>query len=244
MRRNIIMTSLVILVVAASSFYAAIMFGYFNVKDIEINGIIKLNKSELLKAANISKGGNIFLYDVSEIEKALLLNPYVKNASVKREFPDKLSVDIMERMELFCIPYMGSYVIIDEEGNVLRVENDINNLDRPILSGIEMENFKIGNKIKLGKKDVMPKLLELLNACSGSNILENISEIGIDKKGGIRLYTMTGVVVLLGDVQKLDYKIPLLKAILIDLYKKNINYGAIDMRYNGYPVYKQTLEGE
>lgn len=244
MRKNIIMTALVILVVAVSSFYTAIMFGYFNVKDIEVNGIIKLNKGELLKASGIAKGGNIFLYDLSEIEKALQGNPYVKNVKAKREFPDKLTIDVMERMELFCIPYMGSYVIIDEEGNVLRVENDINNLDRPILSGIEMENFKIGNNIKLGKKDVMPKLLELLNTCSGSNILENISEIGIDKKGDIRLYTMTGVVVLLGDAQKLDYKIPLLKAILIDLYKKNINYGVIDMRYNGYPVYKQTLDGE
>ncbi len=239
MKKKILLFFLTFFAVASLAFYAAVKFGYFNVKSINVNGLIKLKAENVIGFSGIEKGQNIITVKKSKMRESLLKHPYIKDVYIEKDLPDSMDINIIERMEFFCVPYMGSYVIIDEEGMALRVENDITNLDRPILTGIDLDGFKIGKKIYMKDEDVLQRLLNLLNACLGSDILENISEINIDEESRIRLYTYRGIVVLVGEGENLGYKIPILKEILTDLYKKNINYGIIDMKHNGYPVYRQ-----
>ena len=225
--------------VLSSTLYAAVKFGYFNIKNINVNGLVKLKAENVIRISGVKNDQNIITMKQSKVRESLMKNPYIKDAYIEKNFPSGMDINIIERMEFFCVPYMGAYIIIDEEGMALRVENDINNLDRPILTGIDLDGFKIGKKISIKNEDILQRLLNLLNACIGSDILENISEINIDEKSQIRLRTYRGIVVLIGEGENLEYKIPFLKEILTDLYKKNINYGIIDMKHNGYPVYRQ-----
>ncbi|SHH12313.1 cell division protein FtsQ/DivIB [Tepidibacter thalassicus] len=230
---------LLLLVLIVSIFgYIFMKTDFLCLKELEIIGQVKLNKEDILNSGKIEMNKNIYMYNLKDIKNNLLKNPYIKDVNIKIKFPNKMIIDLAERVDMCAIPYMGSYVLISEEGTVLKVEEDIKNVDKALLTGINFKNLKVGEKIKLDDSDFLAKILDLINSCNNANILSNISEINVDKNKNIRLYTIQGIEVLLGKGEDVQYKMLALNKILIDLYTRNISKGIVDMRYKGYPVYR------
>lgn len=229
---------LIIIFIISIFGYIFINTDFFSLKELSIVGQVKLNREDILINGKIEMNKNIYMYNLKEVKSNLLKNPYIKDVNIKRKFPNKIIIDLVERVDMCAIPYMGSFVLINEEGIVLKVENDIKNFDKPLLTGIDFTNLKVGEKIQLKDDMLLNRILNLLNSCNNSNVLDNISEINIDKKRNIKLYTLQGIEVLLGKSYDFEYKMLELNKILVDLYTKKLSKGIIDMRYNGYPVYK------
>ena len=53
--------------------------------------------------------------------KSIFQNPYVKMIKINRVLPDKVVIDIIERDIMAYVPYVGSYLNIDEEGMILEI---------------------------------------------------------------------------------------------------------------------------
>ncbi|OPJ56859.1 cell division protein FtsQ/DivIB [Alkalithermobacter paradoxus] len=225
--------------------FMASLFGYifiktdfFALKDLEIVGQVKLNKEEIMLDGKIEMNKNIYMYNIKDVKENIMTNPYVESVNIKRIFPNKIFIDLVERVEICAIPYMGSYIIIDEQGTVLKVEENISNVDKPLLTGVNFDNFNLGKKIDIEDKKLLSKILDLLNSCSSANILGNISEINVDENMNIKLYTLQGIEVLLGQGEDINYKMFQLSKIMVDLHTKDITSGIVDMKFNGYPVYR------
>lgn len=232
-----IITFIMILIICVFG-YILIKTDYFIFKKLNVVGQVKLSRQDVLISGKIEPGKNIYKYSSKEIRKNLLENPYIEDANVKVRLPDNIIIDLKERIAMCAIPYMGSYALINEEGIVLKVEDDLKNVDVPLIGGINLQKLKIGKNVEIKDDDVLKKILDLLNACNNAKILSNISQINIDDNKNIDVYTINGIRVLLGKGENLDYKMTQLNKILIDLYTKNIKVGIVDMRYNSYPVYR------
>ncbi len=218
--------------------YMVMKTDYFTLKKLSVVGPVKLSRQEVLISGKIEPGKNIYKYSSKQIRKNLLANPYIEDANVKIKLPDIIIIDLKERVAMCAIPYMGSYALINEEGVVLKVEEDLKNVDVPLIGGINLQKLKIGQNVELKDHDLLNKILDLLNACNNAKILSNISQINIDDNKNIDIYTINGIRVLLGKGEDLDYKMIELNKILIDLYTKDIKVGIVDMRYESYPVYR------
>lgn len=232
-----IITFIMILIICVFG-YMLIKTDYFTLKKLSVVGQVKLSRQDILISGKIESGKNIYKYSSKQIRKNLLKNPYIEDANVKIKLPDTIVIDLKERVAMCAIPYMGSYALINEEGIVLKVEDDLKNVDVPLIGGINLQKLKIGQNVDLKDADLLNKILDLLNACNNAKILSNISQINIDDNKNIDLYTINGIRVLLGKGDDLDYKMVALNKILIDLYTKNIKGGIVDMRYDSYPVYR------
>ncbi|WFD09149.1 cell division protein FtsQ/DivIB [Tepidibacter hydrothermalis] len=232
-----IITFIMILIICVFG-YMVIETDYFTLKKLSVVGQVKLSRQDILISGKIESGKNIYKYSSKEIRKNLLKNPYIEDANVKIKLPDKIIIDLKERVAMCAIPYMGSYALINEEGIVLKVEDDLKNVDVPLIGGINLQKLKIGQNVDLKDDELLNKILDLLNACNNAKILSNISQINIDNSKNIDLYTINGIRVLLGKGEDLHYKMIELNKILIDLYTKNIKAGIVDMRYDSYPVYR------
>lgn len=229
---------LIISLLGAGIYYLVFMTDIFEVEDVILRGQIDLEREDIIYSGNIEIGRNIFLQPPGSIKKNLSSNPYIESAIVKRSFPNKFLVDIVERREFASIPYMNNYVIINEKGVVLAVRENIE-ADIPILTGVNIETLKLGDVIDFGDEYLKRRIFELLTACKNQNTFGNISEINIYNDGEIKLYTIVGIEVVLGEGEDLDYKMKFLNKILIDLYNKNIRTGVIDMSHGGSPVYRE-----
>ena len=114
----------------------------FQIKTINVNGIQDITKEEILSITSINEGDNIFLISERKIKKAIKDNHFIEDIDIKRSFPSEVNIDVKERVVRGYVPFLGSYLYIDENGRVLDVkENYVKSLS--LVTGLEFDNFKL-----------------------------------------------------------------------------------------------------
>ena len=111
----------VVLLCIGTGVFLFLKSNYFNIKSFSVEGNSYYTDAEVISMAKAKKGVNlIFDAGLSDIKKNLKGNPYFEDIYVKRSLPDKLIISVKERRQTAAIVYGESFVVIDEDGTVLR----------------------------------------------------------------------------------------------------------------------------
>ena len=124
----------------------------FNIAKITVNGNIKLTEEEIINVSGIRKGDNLFDYNASKAEKAILSLSYVENCEVVRSFPDEVHINIREKAGSMAYLSGGIYYYLDEEGYILKTESSLTDTDVMIVSFHTDEStasYTTGDKVDL-----------------------------------------------------------------------------------------------
>jgi cell division protein FtsQ len=119
------------------------------------------------------------------MESRVLSNPKIAKVKVRRSFPDKLVVDISERVPVACIlvtEEIGTKSIaIDAQGIAFACLNQGNPLAEklPVLSGIRFERFQPGQSLPPYLVPLLGDIAELSKLSPSP--LEAFSEIKVQK---------------------------------------------------------------
>ncbi len=120
---------------------------YFNIETIEVLGNSNASKAEIIAAAKIQLGSNIFYEGFKDSEKRILENPYILNVEFKKVLPKKIVISIEERTAVFYGKVNNIYYIIDNKGILLEKRSDIKNKNLVNLIGFNYENCQVGKLI-------------------------------------------------------------------------------------------------
>lgn len=215
--------------------YICISSSIFELKQIDVDGNSKITKSDIIKIGDIETGKNIFKYNLNDVEKKLLVNPYIKYVKVSRKFPDKLVITIKENSEYAIIKEGASYIYIGENGLVLSEQKDIKNKNIPLVSGIEIKNKKLNTKIKINS-DKSNDIILAIDILKKNNMSRKIESIKINKN---KMYMKTddNTNIVLKIDEDIEYNINRLKAILVDLKSNNKKGGNIDLTSKEQAIY-------
>lgn len=215
--------------------YICISSSIFELKQIDVDGNSKITKSDIIKIGDIETGKNIFKYNLNDVEKKLLVNPYIKYVKVSRKFPDKLVITIKENSEYAIIKEGASYIYIGENGLVLSEQKDIKNKNIPLVSGIEIKNKKLNTKIKINS-DKSNDIILAIDTLKNNNMSRKIESIKINKN---KMYMKTddNTNIVLKIDEDIEYNINRLKAILVDLKSNNKKGGNIDLTSKEQAIY-------
>lgn len=215
--------------------YICISSSIFELKQIDVDGNSKITKSDIIKIGDIETGKNIFKYNLNDVEKKLLVNPYIKYVKVSRKFPDKLVITIKENSEYAIIKEGASYIYIGENGLVLSEKKDIKNKNIPLVSGIEIKNKKLNTKIKINSYKSNDIILAI-DTLKNNNMSRKIESIKINKN---KMYMKTddNTNIVLKIDEDIEYNINRLKAILVDLKSNNKKGGNIDLTSKEQAIY-------
>lgn len=128
----------VIFVVLSSSIFS---FSEMGVDYLTTTINLNLSQEEIFNASKLEFGKSIFFVDkssaVKNVEKS---NPYIKVVNIETVFPNKLIFHVAERQELFAVKYENKYLILDDEGKVLKIkDNFINTAENAIL----LDNYDV-----------------------------------------------------------------------------------------------------
>ena len=94
---------------------AAFLFSpFFAVKNIRVENSERFATSDLCERIGLNQGDNAILFNRSKAEDILRQDPYIKDARLVWEFPDTMVISLTERKVRAYVPYMGSYLYIDE----------------------------------------------------------------------------------------------------------------------------------
>ncbi len=123
--------------------------------DVENEGT--LPREQIISAAKLTRGSNIFSISLPEARQALLDIPQVEDAQIQRSLPDTLKITIRERHPIAWLARTRTEadsldhthaLMIDASGIVLKSRSILPEYLRlPIIAGVPTDSLRIGKKI-------------------------------------------------------------------------------------------------
>jgi len=92
----------------------------FSVAGIEVTGARNARVSEILLEQDVYPGRPLVLIRVGRVEEALAADPWVKEVSISRRFPDRVDVQIVEREEVAAVPSGAGWSTVSDDGWIMQ----------------------------------------------------------------------------------------------------------------------------
>lgn len=199
------------------------------VNKIRVHGaFVNVDEAMLHRAVNDVVAGGYFNVDVERVREVVEQLPWVNKASVRRVWPDTLSVSVVEQKPVAISKVAG---LINSNGDVFKPLNKIVPNSLPVFDGDS--NL---NKLMLSQFYEMNKLL--------ATIEHKITYLKIDARHAVEFKLDNGLKVVLGRGDTLNRLDRLLRIYHKILANRINDIDVIDLRYtNGMAIsWKQKLK--
>ena len=144
-----------------ASLYAFLNSDFFALREFEVNGNQYYTPAQIIEMSGLKGGVNLcFETKTRPARDALLADPYIRLAEVKRVFPATVRITLEERREYAAVPYGEQYVLIDRDGMVLRIADSEPVL--PILGNMSIVEMTPGKALQVEQTYLLTDTLSLL----------------------------------------------------------------------------------
>lgn len=242
----VLLLALVVLTVMAMS-------PLYEIKKVNASGSDKYSEDEIIRASGVNLGENgfrgigknikfMFSFRNGNAEKAILDRlPYIKEAKVKFVIPDKIVIKVTDREPHMMVACLGAFLLLDKENYVLdSFKEPVTNY--PVLRGIEFSYYRIGQPLNCNNPDKLGTAVKIVDVIAESDksekyrILDLIKGIDIEDVRNIKLFVNDTLVVNLGDIRDIEYKITFLKEAYFTSIKEET--GLLDFTLGSRPTLK------
>lgn len=247
---------ILVLIITAAAFIA--LSPLFNIKSIVVKGCSRYKSEDIAAMSGMAAGQNAFRYmagspsDILRLrfgkaEKAIQEKcPYIKNIKVRLASPTKISIGITERQPAAFVPYSGTGLVIDNEGDVLQVASGQEKNSLLTIKGLEFDNYQLGKPLPLKDQEPLKKAFDLAEAMEKAD--QNQQQKLFPKLGWIDVGELDKILILLdnrikvnlgdiSDLSDLNYKLDATRLIFSRNIKKE-DKGVLDFTAGENPVYK------
>lgn len=196
----------------------------FDLQEITVEGNTYFTSEQVIERSGMTTGVNvIFGVDKKDIKKELLKDPYVKNVNVRKNYPNKVTLELEERIEAAAVPFTKEYIITDAEGLVLRTTEVEPKL--PILVGLTVKNMEAGKALEVEENAIFSGTLSMIGAMQNSEVYFKKVDIS---KVVVKAYVYDSLVCQ-GMPEDIKNAIQngTLQSLLFELYSKGVEVGTI-----------------
>ncbi len=195
----------------AVGYQRAVAGDALRVNEIRFHGLSRLRPEELLAILPVRRGDHLLLVDPEVTEAALLRDPWVARAEVRRGLPHTLDVDVVERRAVALVDLGGLY-LVDAKGEVFKRAEPGDGLDLPVVTGIERDAWVDRRE---AVEPLLAGALALVTAWAETRLDHPapISEIHVDPDYGTTVITAEGTEIRLGQ-RDLEAKLSRLSRLL------------------------------
>lgn len=206
----------------------------FNLKKINLTGLVTLTNESLQEKLKYNIGQNIFTIDYNEIEKELKENPYIKEIKITKKGINSLNINIKENKIAYYFESEGKLKAINNEGIIVEELDSLEGRNLIMLTGADLTEKTVGDKVtdNPNLKNVLEKFYQIIELMPQEYVF---SKIDIKDINNIVCY-IGNVEIIIGDITNLADKMNLA---LNAIEQGVISKGYIDMSFNGPPVIKQ-----
>lgn len=162
--------------------------GRYRVKTIRIDGARLLSSEQIVQAAGVTNTDHIFFLSAGRIAERVLTLPYVKNCTVRRTFPDMVTIAISERTPVATLMVHNHPFEIDAEMKVLRELGPNEPHIGPLISQIpDLGDIDAGAQLQ---QVSLRTALDVWSAFSRTDMASEVtvSEIAAPGPNSIRMY--------------------------------------------------------
>lgn len=112
---------LVLIIVALSGLAAWILFRspLFSIRHLDISGAVQADPQADLAGAGVAIGRPMVAADLAAASERLLADPWIAQAIIHRDWPDRITVDLVERVAAGSVECVSTVVVAAADGTVL-----------------------------------------------------------------------------------------------------------------------------
>ena len=155
---------------------------YMKLENVEIHGVDEGMKNELLQICGLTSGQGLLSLNLESLRKKIKKHPWVRTATVERRFPHTLIVQV-EKEEPMILVLLDQLFYMNGQGRLFKPVLPADEMDFPILTGLSGTEADQREKL-----DQTVHVLNVLKAEEDRWSFQNLSEIHLNKNGGISLY--------------------------------------------------------
>ena len=233
-KRRRILKLLLFVLVLTLLYLITFKTSFFNIKYIQVVGNHKMDYNKLVKTSMCIEGENIFKINKKLGEESLNRLPYIKQSKIKRKLPKGIIIEIQEREEVAIIPYIGSFVYIDEEGYILSIGEKNGEIKLPQIFGLDLINLEAGENLFEQLED--DNVMDFIVLSKQAKLLSLMKYINFSDNNNIRIELNNGIKIVFGPIDNIKYKLNFLLKILEDVEKKGIDVKQILLNKGENPI--------
>lgn len=184
---------------------AAIIAGcvvFFRVDTITVAGNSRYTAEQIIDAAEVERGDNLFTLDKFKISKQILTRlPYVASVSITRSLPDALDIKVSECAGAASLEGEGAYWILNAGGKFVERTDAAGAASVPPVTGLTAVAPIVGTKLEVPEEQEL-KLAAL------TKLMAALEARGMAAQ--VQSYDLTAVnVVLVGYAGRFTLKLPM-----------------------------------
>ncbi len=241
--RKAILSLFMLFIVAIVGFVLAVTV-FFKIDTIKAKGSGVYPQKIIIENSGVQVGDSLLLVSEKNISENLFFNlPYVGSVTIEKDLPSTLVINITDTVASAAISNnRGSYILINDEGKVLNADSKIVTEGIPVVAGVEIESYKVGEIITFKTEETGDVLIQLLKASTKAGII-GMTEIDLTDVSAITMKYDNRIKILVGPAVKLETKI-LRAASAIDRENEINQYetGVLDLRTEPKVFFKAGLE--
>jgi cell division protein FtsQ len=192
----------------------------FDAKHVRVAGVSHLARSDVLEAAGVGPGTNLFWADPAAIEHAAESDPWVAEAKVTRSLPSTIRIAVTERRPASTVVVGSTWFLVAADGTVLGPAR--HRPDLPVLPAVQ--SLRVGSR---------PAALATAAEVAGSMspwLRSRVVTVDPGEGGWVQLGMDDGVRVLFGPPTDAEAKAQALTGILQWAADRNRRLATIDVR--------------
>lgn len=202
----------------------------FTVRAAQVSGNAERTDEQILKAAGISLGQNMFALDAEAIARRVNSDHYLQFEQLRMDWPDGVTLFVTERTPVAYANAYGMLYILAADGTVLENSDDIDNLpELPMVQGFQEGNIVVGKKVAPSASARLRAYTSIVEELSIQGCLSQIQELNISQLDNIFLVTVDGYTVLLGDGEDIRAKVGAMRAVRLKLLEMEKSGGTINV---------------
>jgi cell division protein FtsQ len=206
----------------------------FAVARVEVRGASRMLPEQVMAAAAIPRGTNIFRLDTAGVIDRIEALPEVRRADVVRELPNRVVISVEERRP-FTLVHGGRLHWMDEEGRLLGTSPSAVSSPLPVISGLTADELASMRTSPGPRARAAIAVIRALIRSGG--LTAEISEIDMSRREGPVLYTIDGVEVRLGN-EDWEERLQRLEGVLAQVATQDVR--AVDLRFRDQVVFQKA----
>lgn len=190
---------------SAAAILAAIVLGsavFFRVEKVHVTGQSRYTEAQIIEAAEVERGDNLFALDRMKISKQILTRlPYVDSVSITRRLPDGLDIVVTECSGAAAIEGEGAWWIVNAGGKYVERTDAAGAAALPPVTGLAPVAPVVGARLAVPENQTLR--LESLTA-----LMKAAEKYGM--AGRMQSYDLTAAnVILAGYAGRFTLKMPM-----------------------------------
>jgi cell division protein FtsQ len=209
-------------VVVATLAVAVTYTGLFAAKDIELRGSHDIPREKILSLARVNQRSNVFHLDARAVERRLRRDPRIVEAHVIKSLPDRLTIEIVQRMP---VAVTGTpETLVGADGVVIGPADDA--VDLPALIAPD------GGPLATGALSAAAATAGALDP----GLRRAVDAVVVGSDGGVVVRLAAGFSASFGDASDLDAKAASLGALLSWIRERGVTVVSADLTVPGSPT--------